>query len=67
MNEAEVNGPEDAAFFLSNEVVNEYHSFPAVSRDNIMYINLNGEWYELITRKVASPDLIQKLEDMHSW
>lgn len=67
MNEHEVDNAIDAAFFMANEVVNEYHSFPVVNRadvgwSNSLFILLNGNWYRLDVSKVTNPVTLQKLE-----
>jgi phage terminase Nu1 subunit (DNA packaging protein) len=68
MNEHEVKGAEDAAFFLANEVVNEYHAFPVVQRGdfgkNMLYIKLDTQWYRITANKVISGNKIQQLEDL---
>ena len=71
MNEAEVETASDAAFFVANDVVNEYHAFPVVQRadvggGNVLFINLNGEWYQFDVTKVASQKNIARLEELAS-
>jgi hypothetical protein len=68
MNEHEVKNGEDAAFFLANEVVNEYHAFPVVQRadlgKNMLYIKLGTQWYRITTNRVLSGNTTQQLEDL---
>jgi hypothetical protein len=71
MNEHEVNTASDAAFFMANEVVNEYHSFPVVQRadiggKNVMFILINQTWYKFEIKKVMDPELVMKLEALTS-
>jgi len=71
MNEYEVKDAKDAAFFLANEVVNEYHSFPVVQRAdiggaNVMYILLDQTWYEFKAKKVMDPEVVMRLEALNS-
>ena len=70
MNEYEVKDAKDAAFFLANEVVNEYHSFPVVQRAdiggaNVMYILLDQTWYEFKAKKVMDPEVVMRLEALN--
>jgi hypothetical protein len=67
MNEHEVGDAKDAAFFVANEVVNEYHAFPVVQRAdiggaNVMFILINQTWYKFEVKKVMDPELVMKLE-----
>jgi hypothetical protein len=66
MHEGEVRDSKDAAFFMANEVVNEYHAFPVVQRADLganrMFIMLNSTWYELNISQVRNPSAIMKLE-----
>jgi predicted lipid-binding transport protein (Tim44 family) len=67
MNEHEVDSPVDAAFFVANEVVNEYHSFPVVQRADIggancMYMRINEAWYKIEFSNVVSSRNVEKLE-----
>lgn len=68
MNEGEVRNGEDAAFFLANEVVNEYHAFPVVQRAdlgaNMLYIKLDTQWFRVTFNKVLSGNTIQRLEEL---
>lgn len=71
MTEAEVESPEDAAFFVANDVVNEHHAFPVVQRadiggPNVLYINLNGEWYSVYFSKVYGTQMLERLERLAS-
>ena len=71
MNEYEVNDAKDAAFFMANEVVNEYHNFPVVQRAdiggaNVMYILINQWWYKFEIKKVMDPKIVMKLEALTS-
>lgn len=70
MNEYEVRDAKDAAFFLANEVVNEYHSFPVVQRAdiggaNVLFILLDQTWYEFKASKVMDAELVMKLEALN--
>ena len=52
MIEGEVNTPDEAAYFMANEVVNEYHQFPVIQRADIgggnsMFIMINERWYQM--------------------
>jgi hypothetical protein len=67
MNEAEVDSPEDAAFFMANEVVNEYHSFPVVQRADIgggnsMFMMINEKWYQVSFSNVAGRRFMDRLD-----
>jgi hypothetical protein len=68
VNEGEVRNGEDAAFFLANEVVNEYHAFPVVQRAdlgaNMLYIKLDTQWFRVTFNKVLSGNTIQRLEEL---
>jgi hypothetical protein len=71
MNEYEVKYAKDAAFFIANEVVNEYHSFPVVQRADIggancLFILINQVWYKFEAKKVMDPELVTKLEELSS-
>jgi len=68
MQEHEVEDVKDATFFMANEVVNEYHSFPVVQRadygaDN-MFIMLNEKWYSFRVNEIRDPILISQLEGL---
>jgi hypothetical protein len=67
VDEHEVDTPEEAAFFMANEVVNEYHSFPVVQRAdiagaNIMFIQINGRWFKAEFNYVGNRSRIDQLE-----
>jgi len=66
MNEAEVETTGDAAFYVANEVVNEYHAIPCVQRAdfgiNALFLNLNGRWFRYEVSEVVSPNEIDDLE-----
>jgi hypothetical protein len=67
--EGEVRSAEDAAFFMANEVVNEYHSFPIVQRADIggancMFIQINGKWFQMSFGTVYGRRLIERLEGL---
>ena len=68
MNEGEVKNGEDAAFFLANEVINEYHAFPVVQRAdlgaNMLYIKLDTEWYRVTVNRVLSSNMLHRLENL---
>ena len=66
MNEAEVETTADAAFYVANEVVDEYHAIPCVQRAdfgiNALFLNLNGKWFRFEVSEVVSPTEIDDLE-----
>jgi hypothetical protein len=67
MDEHEVNGPADAAFFVANEVVNEYHSFPVVQRADIgggnsMFMMINERWYQVSFTQVVGRRFLDRLD-----
>jgi hypothetical protein len=69
MDEHEVEDSYQAAFFLANEVVNEYHSFPVVQRADVggpdaMYIQINGNWFEFKATLITNVDTVAMLEDL---
>ena len=69
MQEHEVDNERDAAFFVANEVVNEYHAFPVVQRADIggakcLFILINQVWYKFEVNKVMDPELVMKLEEL---
>ncbi len=71
MNQHEVEDAKDAAFYLANEVVNEYHSFDVVQRAdiggaNVMYIMINQNWYKFEAKKVTDPKIVMRLEALAS-
>ena len=70
MYENEVRNGRDAAFFLANEVINEYHAFPVVQRadlgENMLYIKLDTQWYRIAANRVLSGNTIQDLEELAS-
>jgi hypothetical protein len=70
MHEYEIGGAVDAAFFLANEVVNEYHSFPVVNRADMsragMFILLNEKWFLFEAKEVKDVNTITELENMVS-
>jgi hypothetical protein len=67
MDEHEVHCADDAAFFLANDVILEYHGFPIVQRAdiggaNVVFILINEDWYRLDVSAVTDDDLIIRLE-----
>lgn len=67
MDEHQVENQDDAAFFLSNDVILEYHGFPLVHRrdiggDNVFFLLINEKWYQLDVTEVKDQELIEKLE-----
>jgi hypothetical protein len=71
MQEFEVENSHDAAFFIANDVVNEYHEFPVVQRADIggancLFILINDKWFKVELNMVSDPDLLMKLEELAS-
>ena len=66
--EHQVEDAADAAFFVANEVINEYHAFPVVQRADLgkycMYMLINEKWYQVSFANVIDPDDIEKLEEL---
>jgi hypothetical protein len=66
MNEAEIETEADAAFFMANEVVNEYHGFPVVQRADFgqdkFYILLNEKWYHFEAIEIKDVNMLERLE-----
>lgn len=70
MPEYEVRDSADAAFFVANEVVNEYHAFPVVQRADIsgpdvMYMQINEIWFQVSFGEVLNPEVKDKLEALN--
>jgi hypothetical protein len=69
VNEHEVKGPTEAAFFVATEVVNEYHSFPVVQRadivgSNCLFMKINDIWFQVSFTNVIGRRLIERLEHL---
>ena len=60
MYENEVEGPAEAAAFMANEVVNEYHAFPVVHSaalgKHCMYMQINEIWFQVSFTEVIDPN-----------
>jgi len=71
MDESEVESAADAAYYLANEVIHEYHGMPLVHRADIggarvIYLELNGHWYMFEASKVLDANTIENLETLSS-
>lgn len=71
MLEGEVETADEAAYFMANEVMNEYHQFPVVQRADIgggnsMFIMINERWYQVAFTKVISRRFQDRLDRLAS-
>jgi hypothetical protein len=69
MTESEISNAPDAAFYIANEVINEYHGIPVVNRADIgspstLFLQLNGTWFRFEASEVTGPETIGYLEHL---
>ena len=64
MDELEIRTPADAARYLANDVLHEYHGMPLVRGKNDLYILLNDRWFLFSATEVTDVPTITRLEEM---